>query len=135
MSSPHKIDRRLLLKAAALLPANHLLGGACKTPWEWCAYSADAASSRHAPLKQINTENVEHLEVAWELETLPEGYRPQGALQCNPIVVDGVMYVSGHGLHTHAIEAHSGRLIWSNKGFESGRRSGRASGTSRGVTY
>ena len=59
----------------------------------------------------------------------------KGTLQCNPIVVDGVMYVSGHGLHTQAVEAHTGKLIWSNRGFATGARRRRAAGTSRGVTY
>jgi len=133
-----KIERRRVLQTLAMLPGARLLPAASESPagpWEWRSYSADAASTRHAPLDQVTTENVEHLEVAWELETLPEGARPQGSLQCNPIVVDGIMYVSGHGLHTHAIEAHTGKLIWSNKGFDTGRRRRRASGTSRGVTY
>lgn len=132
---PRQIPRRRLLQAAALAPAARLLGHAAETNWEWRDYSADSHSSRFAPLAQIDRDNVEHLEVAWELETLPDGYRPQGTLQCNPIVVDGVMYASGHSLHTHAIEAHTGRQIWENTGFDSGARRRRASGTSRGVTY
>jgi len=135
MNQRDLITRRRILQAAALLPASRLLGAAAESPWEWRAYSADAASSCYSPLEEIRRDTVEHLEVAWEIETLPKGNRPQGTLQCNPIVVDGVMYVSGHGLHTHAIEAHTGKLLWSNRGFDTGRRRTRASGTSRGVTY
>jgi quinoprotein glucose dehydrogenase len=135
MNQQTLMDRRRLLKAAALLPAYGILGSAADEPWEWQSYSADSGSSRYAPLNQINRSSVEHLEVAWELETLPGGSRPQGTIQCNPIVVDGVMYVSGHGLHTNAIEAHTGKLLWTNRGFDTGARRRGAAGTSRGVTY
>jgi quinoprotein glucose dehydrogenase len=125
--------RNFLLGAAALLPAAHILAQT-KRPWEWRSYSADAASSRYSPLDQITAANVEHLEVAWELATLPPRVRPQGTIQCTPIVVDGVMYVTAYGLNAHAIEAHTGKLIWSNDGVNAGPRRG-AAGNSRGVTY
>jgi quinoprotein glucose dehydrogenase len=56
-------------------------------------------------------------------------------LECTPIVVDGVMYLSAFGLHTHAVEAHTGKRIWTNEGFDAGRRSSRAAGVSRGVVH
>ncbi len=126
--------RKFLMGAASLLPAQPLLR-AQQQPWEWQSYSADASSSRYAPLDQITPENVEHLEVAWELETLPPRVRAQGTIQCTPIVVDGVMYVTGHGLHAHAIEPDTGKIIWSNEGLGAGQRRRRAAGNSRGVTY
>ena len=36
---------------------------------------------------------------------------------------------------SHAIEAATGKLIWSNEGFDGGKRRRRAAGTSRGVSY
>lgn len=135
MHPPRLIDRRRLLQAATLIPASQILAMAAEQSWEWREYSGDSGSSRFSPLQQIDRSNVEHLEVAWELETLPKGYRAQGTLQCNPIVVDGVMYSSAHELHTHAMEADTGKQIWENTGFDSGRRRRGASGTSRGVTY
>ena len=125
--------RDFLFGAAALLPAARLRAQT-KQPWEWRSYAADDASSRYAPLDQITPANVGRLEVAWEFETLPPRVRAQGTIQCTPIVVDGVMYVTAHGLNAHALEAHTGRLIWSNDGIDTGPRRG-AAGASRGVTY
>lgn len=132
------MNRRTFLAGAGSVLAGSPGASPAKTdrkPWEWREYAGDAHSSRYAPLDQITANNVEHLEPVWELETLPPRVRPQGTIQCTPIVVDGIMYISAHGLHSHAVEAHTGKLIWSNQGFDSGRRRRRAAGTSRGVTY
>lgn len=111
--------------------------GAETDSWEWSSYGADAAVTRYAPLDQINTSNVAGLEAAWELETLPEGVRPVGMNECTPIVIGGIMYLAGYGLHTHAVEAHTGRKIWSCAPLDANaaERSGRAAGVSRGLTY
>jgi quinoprotein glucose dehydrogenase len=127
--------RTFLAGAGSVLAASFQSKAAAGEPWEWREYAGDADSSRYSPLGQITTKNVEHLEPVWELETLPPRVRAQGTIQCTPIVVDGVMYVSAHGLHSHAIEADTGKLIWSNPGFDDGRRRRQAAGTSRGVTY
>ncbi|MBK5290139.1 MAG: PQQ-binding-like beta-propeller repeat protein, partial [Acidobacteriia bacterium] len=124
------MQRRNFLAAAA-----SFLQPSPTTSWEWREYGADPSVTRFAPLNQVNTSNVEHLETAWTLETLPAGVRPQGTLECTPIVVDGILYLSAHGLHTHALEAHTGKLLWSNDGFDGGRRRTTAAGVSRGLTY
>ena len=127
--------RREFLKTAAGFAAASALPAQAGKPWEWRSYSADPTSSHYAPLDEITAANVAGLEVAWELETLPANTRPIGMLECTPIVVDGVMYLSGFGLHTHAVEAHTGKTIWTNQGFDSGRRRTSAAGVSRGVAY
>ena len=127
--------RRFLQTSAAALAAPSLVEAASEEPWEWSSYASDPHSTRYAPLDQINAANVSELEVAWELETLPPRARARGVVECTPIVVDGVMFVSAHGLHSHAIEAHSGKVIWKNTGLGSGSSGGRAAGVSRGLTY
>ena len=131
------VDRRRFLQAGAgaLLAAGAAPAPAAESGWEWRYYAGDPHSSRYAPLTQINRSNVGDLEVAWELETLPPRVRPVGMIECTPIVIDGVMYASGFNLHTHALEAHTGKLIWSNEGFESESRRRGAAGVSRGLTY
>ena len=123
--------RRFLATTAAATTAL----SAADAPREWREYSADAHSSRYSPLDQINTTNVSRLEVAWTVDNFPARARPVGLIECNPIVVDGVMYVSGYELHTHAIEAHTGKVLWTNPGFTATARRGGAAGASRGVTY
>jgi glucose dehydrogenase len=42
----------------------------------WKTYGADLASSRYAPLDQINKDNFSKLRIAWRLKTDPFGPRP-----------------------------------------------------------
>ena len=44
--------------------------------WEWRTYGADLASTRYAPLEQINQGNFKDLEVAWRFKTDALGPRP-----------------------------------------------------------
>ena len=58
---------------------------------EWPAVGNDKGAMRYSPLAQIDRENVKNLTVAWTLHT--GGLSPDvrnSAIQCTPIVVDGV---------------------------------------------
>src|SRR5438270_2155698 len=52
-------------------------------------------------------------------------------MQCNPIIVDGVMYVTTPRLRVMALEANTGKQIWT---FEASHMS-RAPHPNRGLTY
>ena len=56
-------------------------------------------------LDQINKSNVSRLDVAWT-------YPVNGNITFNPIVVDGVMYVQGTGNAIVALDAATGKEIW-----------------------
>src|SRR5215472_3318612 len=74
----------------------------------WSQYLGGADSSQYSSLKQINKTNVKQLEVAW---TYPSG---PGTLLFDPIVVDGVMYVLANRNSIVALDAATGREIWSH---------------------
>ena len=95
-------------------------------------YKADAASTSYSPLEQINTENVSTLQVAWTFDPndSQDGARFNGS-QCNPIVIDDVMYVASVQRTIFALEASTGKKIWSFDPFNGGR----GGGSFRGVTY
>ena len=95
-------------------------------------YKADAASTSYSPLEQINTENVSTLQVAWTFDPndSQDGARFNGS-QCNPIVIDDVMYVASVQRTIFALEASTGKKIWSYDPLN-GARGG---GSFRGVTY
>ena len=100
---------------------------------EWRFYNGDAASTHYSPLDQITSGNVADLKVAWQ--HLPEeGARARGMFECTPIVVDGVMYIAGSRLRVQALEAATGKLIWSQNPLTE-VSSTRAAGVSRAVTY
>ena len=59
---------------------------------DWKFYGGNNESNRFSSLSQINTENVNKLEVAWEYHTGDATKTSQ--IQCNPIIVEGVMYAT-----------------------------------------
>lgn len=98
----------------------------------WSIYKADAASTSYSPLKKITKGNVKELEHAWTFN--PEDARAGsrfGNAECNPIIVDGVMYATSARHRLYAVEAATGKLIWSFDPFDQGV----GGGIYRGVAY
>ncbi len=100
-----------MLCAVALMPgAQARTSGAEPDPADWPRYAHDLGGTRYSPLDQINTRNVDELDVAWRFRVRPEG--GAGLLGGTvPIVIDGVMYVTV-GNAIVALEAHNGKEIW-----------------------
>ena len=65
---------------------------------------------RYAPLTQINRENVGLLKMAWTYDS-HDAFK-DSEMQSNPIVVDGVLYVTTPKLRVVALNAETGREIW-----------------------
>src|ERR1700687_1006384 len=59
---------------------------------EWPGYLGDKARSRFSTLKQIQAGNVDRLEVASTYHSGDARADNQSQIQCNPIVVDGILY-------------------------------------------
>lgn len=74
----------------------------------WNVSHGDAASRRYSALTQINRGNVHELQAAWTYHS-NDG---TGTIQCNPIVVDGVMYAPTVGRAVVAVNATNGKEIW-----------------------
>jgi len=98
----------------------------------WSVYKADARSSSSSPLTQITKENVGQLQLAWTFNPGDARNGARGAnAECNPIVVDGVMYATSARHRVYAVNASTGALIWSFDPFDGGE----GGGIYRGVTY
>ena len=84
---------------------------------EWTVYGGGAESIRYSSLDQINRTNVRKLQVAWTLDT---GDAFEGSeMQCNPIIVNGLLFATTPKLRVIALDAATGKLRWSfdpNKG-------------------
>jgi quinoprotein glucose dehydrogenase len=78
---------------------------------DWPVYGGDSNNSHFSTLSQINPTNVGRLRVAWRYDTHQEF--KDSEMQANPIVVDGVLYAETPKLHVFALDAASGRLLWS----------------------
>jgi quinoprotein glucose dehydrogenase len=75
----------------------------------WREYAGGSDSAQYSALKQINRSNVNKLEIAW---TYPTGDDRKYAF--NPIMVDGVLYVMAKKNSIVALDARTGKEIWSH---------------------
>lgn len=98
----------------------------------WSVYKADASSTSHSVLDQINTGNILQLEVAWthKFNDAPSGSRGASS-ESNPIIIDGVMFTMSARHRVYALNAVTGEEIWAFDPFN-GAAGG---GVGRGVTY
>ncbi len=100
---------------------------------DWPAYGGNKAGNRYSSLEQINLNNVKDLQVAWIYDARekedPSG-RPR-EIQCQPIVVHGILYGTTAGLNLFALNAATGRQLWK---FECVQQQQRFN-TNRGVVY
>ena len=76
---------------------------------DWPVYKADSASSSYSPLDQVNRSNVSRLEVAW---TFRSGDEELYTIECNPIVVNGIMYLTSPMVRVFALDAATGDVLW-----------------------
>jgi quinoprotein glucose dehydrogenase len=104
---------------------------------EWRTYGGDLASTRYAPLDQINRDNFNKLEVAWRFKTDSFGTRPETNFEGTPLMVGGVLYSTvGTRRAVVALDAASGEILWTHREDEGQRGEGaprRLSG--RGLAY
>ncbi len=117
--------QRTLTAAALLAFAASTLGFAADRNWP--VYLGDKGATHFSSLSQINTENVGAIEVAWTFQA-GDARDDQTQIQCNPLVIDGVIYATTPQLRLVALEAASGKQLWR---FEPTG----ANGVNRGVAY
>ena len=98
---------------------------------DWKAYGGGPENTRYSALRQIDRDNVGKLEVAWTFDT-DDAFKGS-EMQCNPIVVDGVLYATTPKVRVIALDASTGKLRWSFDPNEGVRAVGSA--RNRGVTY
>src|SRR6185295_16603202 len=92
--------------AAPQVSSQDLLDG-LKDPTRWLTNGGEYNGQRSSPLTQITPENVNQLTPQWTFQT-----GTLGSFQTTPVVVDGVLYVTGFNNNAWAIDARSGRSIW-----------------------
>ncbi len=86
--------------------------------FEWRTFGGDYASTRYAPLDQINKDTVKNLRVAWRQSLTPAEVRAGGAPappinnQTTPIMVGGLVYFSTGVGGVAALDAASGKVVW-----------------------
>jgi quinoprotein glucose dehydrogenase len=102
---------------------------------DWPAVYNDKGGTRFSPLDQINRDNVSKLNVAWTYRTGDAGAGT--TIECTPIVVDCVMYVTTVRTKVVALNAATGKEIWQFDPYsDRSRKFNRVSGgVNRGLAY
>ncbi|MEH2624088.1 quinohemoprotein ethanol dehydrogenase [Bradyrhizobium sp. AZCC 1719] len=77
------------------------------TSSDWPTIGLDYAETRFSKLNQINADNVKKLGLVWSYPL--ESSR---GVEATPVVVDGVMYQTASWSVVHAIDARTGRRLW-----------------------
>ncbi len=67
---------------------------------------------RYSALDQINRENVTRLKPAWTYHTGELEGRKGRTIECTPLVIDGVMYITTGYLRVVALDAATGKELW-----------------------
>jgi quinohemoprotein ethanol dehydrogenase len=78
-----------------------------KSTRDWPSYGLDYAESRFSRLTEINSGNAKSLGLVWSYDL--ESIR---GVEATPLVVGGVMYVTAPWSVVHAIDARTGRRLW-----------------------
>ena len=76
-------------------------------PQNWLTYWGDYRGHHFSALKEINPANVRQLQARWAVQMPGDS-----VLESTPLVVDGVMYVSGQPGQVYALDAKTGLTIW-----------------------
>jgi quinoprotein glucose dehydrogenase len=104
---------------------------------DWRNVRGDAGGMRHSPLTQISRENVKQLQVAWTYHTGDAQPGRRSTIECTPIVVDGVMYITTVKSKVVALDAATGQVKWTFDPYSAaaGWNANAMNGVNRGVTY
>jgi quinoprotein glucose dehydrogenase len=98
-------------------------------------YGGNKAGNRYSPLNQVDTSNVTGLQQAWSYFANNKDSTGEadggGEIQCQPIVVNGMLYGTSTELNLFALDAATGRQVWK---FEPIRKNQQFN-NNRGVMY
>ena len=98
-----------------------------RTSLDWTSVGNDKGGMRYSTLKQIDRTNVSNMNVAWTYHTKDHDPNGNSTIECTPIVVDGVMYLTTVRMNVVALNAATGAELW--------RFDPHAWGVNRGVAY
>ncbi len=123
-----------MMRAVTLGALLALVGCGSTPDVDWAHYLGDPGSSQYSPLDQIHADNVGELQLAWTYHS--GGADPDGRtqIQCNPIIIDGVLYGTSPRLDLFALDAATGKELWRFVPFDDDDELS-ALGVNRGVTH
>ncbi len=117
LATPHQPFALTLLSVALMLSSSLALAGVTDKDILDDAKSTDQVvtnglglqGQRYSTLDALNADNVQQLRPVWALSFGGEKQRGQ---QAQPLVKDGVMYVTGSYSRVFAVDARTGKKLW-----------------------
>jgi PQQ-dependent dehydrogenase (methanol/ethanol family) len=91
---------------AAAVDARRLLN-ADTEPGNWMSHGRTYDEQRYSPLASITQDNVDDLGLAWSFDLDTER-----GIEATSIVVDGTLYMTSSWSIVHALDARTGRHLW-----------------------
>src|ERR1700693_962572 len=104
--------RSCLIVAACLLAFAPCAFGQSNRNVDWPRVGNDPGCMRYSELEQINRRNVAQLKPVWIYHTGELKGRTGKTIECTPIVIEGVMYVTTGYLRVVALDAATGKEFW-----------------------
>ncbi len=104
----------------------------------WTTVNGNPSGNKYSSLTQIDTSNVQQLKVAWTYHTGDVDTGAHSQIQCNPIIVNGILYGTSPQQKLFAVDAATGKEIWMYKPFDSvpgGKKYYFGLNSNRGVAY
>ena len=98
------------MKVAVMTVLIGVLAPAQNDPGAWTSYGKNSFGWRYSELAQINTSTVSRLSPQWMYQTGVPGKN-----ETTPLVFDGMMFITGPSNNAWALDALTGRPIWSYK--------------------
>ncbi|WP_132054883.1 outer membrane protein assembly factor BamB family protein [Pseudocnuella soli] len=113
----------MLLRLLPFLIFSFVLFSCADAPDEsnhsWSVYGGSKEKTQYSSLSQIDTSNAAQLEVAWVYRSGDADTVNGSQIQCNPLVVDGILYGTSPTLRLFALDAATGRELWVFNPFDS----------------
>lgn len=78
----------------------------------WPTYNGDKAATHYSLLDQVNKENVHQLQQVWEFDNGEASANDRSMIQCNPLIIDGVLYGTTASMKVFALNAATGKRLW-----------------------
>jgi quinohemoprotein ethanol dehydrogenase len=88
-------------------PVSDLTADDGSTDQNWILHGRSVDGARFSPMSNINSGNIGELGLTWFFDI-----EPDRGMQATPIVMDGVMYVTGPYSIVYALDATTGRQLW-----------------------
>src|SRR5688500_4820993 len=79
---------------------------------DWPNVGNDKGGTRYSPLREIDRGNVRNLRVAWTYRTGDADSARNTTIECTPIVIDGIIYVTTARSKVVALNAATGEELW-----------------------